>query len=136
MLVAIFLRELRLAARRPTDALGGLLFFVLVGTLFPLALGPDANLLQQVAPGVMWVAALLAVLLGQHRLFESDWADGSLEQWLLVPAPLSLLVLIKVTAHWLLISNSIRLMHHLQGRKACAIALTHATRQTILRIQH
>ena len=67
MLVAVFMRELRLAARRPTDALGGLLFFVLVGSLFPLALGPDANLLQQIAPGVMWVAALLAVLLGQHR---------------------------------------------------------------------
>lgn len=102
MLVAVFLRELRLAARRPTDALGGLLFFVLVGSLFPLALGPDANLLQQIAPGVMWVAALLAVLLGQHRLFETDWVDGALEQWLLVPTPLPLLVLTKVSAHWLL----------------------------------
>ncbi len=102
MLVAVFMRELRLAARRPTDALGGLLFFVLVGSLFPLALGPDANLLQQIAPGVMWVAALLAVLLGQHRLFETDWVDGALEQWLLAPAPLSLLVGLKVAAHWLL----------------------------------
>lgn len=102
MLAAVVARELRLAARRPTDALGGLLFFVLVGSLFPLALGPDAALLRQIAPGVMWVAALLAVLLGQHRLFESDWADGSLEQWLLVPAPLPLLVLAKVAAHWLL----------------------------------
>lgn len=102
MLAAVFWRELRLAARRPADALGGLLFFVLVGSLFPLALGPDANLLQQIAPGVMWVAALLAVLLGQHRLFEGDWADGSLEQWLLVPQPLPLLVLVKVAAHWLL----------------------------------
>ena len=102
MLAAVLGRELRLAARRPADALGGLLFFVLVGSLFPLALGPDANLLQQIAPGVMWVAALLAVLLGQHRLFEGDWADGSLEQWLLVPQPLPLLVLAKVAAHWLL----------------------------------
>lgn len=102
MLAAVFWRELRLAARRPADALGGLLFFVLVGSLFPLALGPDANLLQQIAPGVMWVAALLAVLLGQHRLFEGDWADGSLEQWLLAPQPLPLLVLAKVAAHWLL----------------------------------
>ncbi|MDI9854646.1 heme exporter protein CcmB [Comamonas sp. 17RB] len=102
MLAAVLGRELRLAARRPADALGGLLFFVLVGSLFPLALGPDANLLQQIAPGVMWVAALLAVLLGQHRLFEGDWADGSLEQWLLAPQPLSLLVLAKVAAHWLL----------------------------------
>ena len=102
MLAAVLGRELRLASRRPADALGGLLFFVLVGSLFPLALGPDANLLQQIAPGVMWVAALLAVLLGQHRLFEGDWADGSLEQWLLVPQPLPLLVLVKVAAHWLL----------------------------------
>ena len=102
MLAAVLGRELRLAARRPADALGGLLFFVLVGSLFPLALGPDANLLQQIAPGVMWVAALLAVLLGQHRLFEGDWADGSLEQWLLAPQPLPLLVLAKVAAHWLL----------------------------------
>ncbi|MDH1703327.1 heme exporter protein CcmB [Comamonas terrigena] len=102
MLAAVWGRELRLAARRPADALGGLLFFVLVGSLFPLALGPDANLLQQIAPGVMWVAALLAVLLGQHRLFEGDWADGSLEQWLLAPQPLPLLVLAKVAAHWLL----------------------------------
>ena len=102
MLAAVWGRELRLAARRPADALGGLLFFVLVGSLFPLALGPDANLLQQIAPSVMWVAALLAVLLGQHRLFEGDWADGSLEQWLLVPQPLPLLVVVKVAAHWLL----------------------------------
>lgn len=102
MLMAIGLRELRLAVRRPAEALGGLLFFVLVGSLFPLALGPDANLLQQIAPGVMWVAALLAVLLGQHRLFESDWVDGSLEQWLLAPLPLPLLVTVKVAAHWLL----------------------------------
>ncbi|BBL24219.1 heme exporter protein CcmB [Comamonas sp. CMM01] len=102
MLAAVLGRELRLASRRPADALGGLLFFVLVGSLFPLALGPDANLLQQIAPGVMWVAALLAVLLGQHRLFEGDWADGSLEQWLLAPQPLPLLVLAKVAAHWLL----------------------------------
>ena len=102
MLAAVLGRELRLASRRPADALGGLLFFVLVGSLFPLALGPDANLLQQIAPGVMWVAALLAVLLGQHRLFEGDWADGSLEQWLLAPQPLPLLVLAKVATHWLL----------------------------------
>lgn len=96
-------RELTLAIRRPSDALGGLLFFVLVGSLFPLALGPDAALLRQIAPGIVWVAALLAVLLGQHRLFESDMADGSLEQWLLAPAPLPLLAGIKVAAHGLLL---------------------------------
>lgn len=102
MLRAVCARELKLAARRPSDALGGLFFFVLVGSLFPLALGPDAPLLRQIAPGIVWVAALLAVLLGQHRLFESDMADGSLEQWLLAPAPLPLLVGLKVATHWLL----------------------------------
>ena len=72
------------------------------GQSFPLALGPDAALLRQIAPGIVWVAALLAVLLGQHRLFEGDMAEGSLEQWLLAPAPLPLLVGLKVAAHWLL----------------------------------
>ncbi|MBI1626359.1 heme exporter protein CcmB [Comamonas suwonensis] len=99
---AVCARELKLAARRPSDAFGGVFFFVLVGSLFPLALGPDAALLRQVAPGIVWVAALLAVLLGQHRLFESDMADGSLEQWLLAPVPLPLLVGLKVGTHWLL----------------------------------
>ena len=102
MLRAVCARELKLAARRPSDAFGGVFFFVLVGSLFPLALGPDAALLRQVAPGIVWVAALLAVLLGQHRLFESDMADGSLEQWLLAPVPLPLLVGLKVATHWLL----------------------------------
>lgn len=102
MLKAVCLREIRLAARRPADALSGLVFFVMVGSLFPLALGPDSALLRQIAPGVMWVAALLAVLLGQHRLFESDWADGSLEQWVLAQAALPLLVGIKVAAQWLI----------------------------------
>ena len=102
MLRAVCARELKLAARRPSDAFGGVFFFVLVGSLFPLALGPDAALLRQVAPGIVWVAALLAVLLEQHRLFESDMADGSLEQWLLAPVPLPLLVGLKVGTHWLL----------------------------------
>lgn len=102
MLKAVLMREFRLAARRPTDAVAGLLFFVLVGSLFPLALGPDAALLRQIAPGVLWIAALLALLLGQHRLFEGDLADGSLEQWTLAPTPLWLLVAAKVAAQWVI----------------------------------
>lgn len=102
MLMAVWLREFRLALRRPGDALAGVMFFVLVGSLFPLAIGPDAQLLRKIAPGVMWVAALMAILLGQYRLFEGDRADGSLEQWLLAAAPLPLLVAVKVLAHWLL----------------------------------
>jgi heme exporter protein B len=101
MLSAVVWRELRLAMRRPADALSSLAFFIMVGSLFPLALGPDSALLRQIAPGVVWVAALLAVLLGQHRLFESDYADGSLEQWALARSPLLLLVGLKVLAQWL-----------------------------------
>ena len=70
-------RELRLAARRPMDALSGLVFFVLVGSLFPLAVGPDAPLLVAIGPGVVWVAALLAVVISLHRLFEPDLDDGA-----------------------------------------------------------
>lgn len=100
MLSAVFARELRIAVRRPADALGGLLFFVLVGGLFPLAIGPDAALLRAIGPGVAWVAALLAVLISLHRLFEPDLADGSLEQWLLAPRALMGLLASKIAAHW------------------------------------
>ena len=102
MLSSVIARELRLALRRPADALSSLAFFIMVGSLFPLALGPDAALLRQIAPGVVWVAALLAVLLGQHRLFESDFSDGSLEQWALAATPLPLLVGLKVCAQWMI----------------------------------
>ena len=101
MLIAVVARELRLAIRRPADALCGLMFFIMVGSLLPLALGPDSILLRQIAPGVIWIAALLAVLLSQHRLFESDYADGTLEQWMLAAAPLPLLVGLKTAAQWL-----------------------------------
>jgi heme exporter protein B len=102
MLSTLVWREVRMAMRRPADALSGLIFFIMVGSLFPLALGPDSALLRQIAPGVVWVAALLAVLLGQHRLFESDYADGSLEQLALARSPLPLLVGLKVFSQWLL----------------------------------
>ena len=102
MLIPVFTRELLLAVRRPADALSGLLFFILVGSLFPLAIGPDAALLRLIGPGVVWVAALLAVLISLHRLFEHDYADGSLEQWLLAPRMLGILIAIKIAAHWLI----------------------------------
>lgn len=100
MLIPVFHRELLLAMRRPSDALSGLLFFIVVGSLFPLAVGPDAAMLRAIGPGVVWVAALLAVLISLHRLFEPDAADGSLEQWLLMPRTLVGLVAAKVAAHW------------------------------------
>ena len=102
MLIPVFTRELLLAVRRPADALSGLLFFILVGSLFPLAIGPDAALLRLIGPGVIWVAALLAVLISLHRLFEHDHADGSLEQWLLAPRMLSGLIALKIAAHWMI----------------------------------
>ena len=94
-------RDLLLALRRRADVLLPLAFFVVVATLFPLALGPDAELLRSVAPGILWVAALLASLLSLHRLFADDYADGTLEHMLLAPQPLVLGVLAKVLAHWL-----------------------------------
>ncbi|RMM35871.1 Heme exporter protein B [Pseudomonas syringae pv. berberidis] len=76
------------------------MFFALVIALFPLAIGPDTQLLQALSPGLLWVAALLAVLLSLDGLFRGDFEDGSLEQWVLSPHPLTLLVLGKVLAHW------------------------------------
>lgn len=94
-------RDLRIAGRRRADTLAGLAFFVMVSSLFPLAIGPEPQLLTRLAGGVLWVAALLASLLPLARLFGDDLADGTLEQLLLSPHPLPLLVLGKVAAHWL-----------------------------------
>lgn len=95
-------RDLRLAMRRKTDVLTALFFFVIVVSLFPLGIGPEMGMLRQIAPGVLWVAALLATMLSLGRLFEQDYADGTLEQMALSPVPLGVLVTGKVTAHWLL----------------------------------
>lgn len=98
---AIIRRDLLLAFRRRAEAANPLFFFVLVVTLFPLAVGAQPNLLQAMAPGVIWVSALLAALLSLDGLFRSDFDDGSLEQLLLSPHPLSVLVLGKIVSHWL-----------------------------------
>ena len=95
-------RDLLLALRRRSDIANAVLFFVIVVSLFPFGVGPEANLLRAIAPGVLWVAALLASMLALNRLFAADYADGTLEQMLLAPAPLSVIVLGKVAAHWLL----------------------------------
>ncbi|HEX6295715.1 MAG TPA: heme exporter protein CcmB, partial [Burkholderiales bacterium] len=94
-------RDLLLALRRRADVATALLFFVIVASLFPLAIGAEPNLLREIAPGVIWVAALLSSLLSLRRLFESDHADGTLEQMLLGAAPLGVVVLAKAAAHWL-----------------------------------
>jgi heme exporter protein B len=94
-------RDLLLAFRRRSDILIAVFFFVIVVSLFPLGIGPEPELLRVMAPGILWVAALLASMLALGRLFAIDYADGTLEQMLLVPEPLSIVVLGKVIAHWL-----------------------------------
>lgn len=95
-------RDLILALRQRSELANPLLFFVLVVSLFPLGVSPDSALLRTLAPGVIWVAALLATLLALDNLFRSDFDDGSLEQLLVSPQPTTVLVLAKVLAHWLL----------------------------------
>jgi len=94
-------RDLRLALRQRSDGATVVLFFVLTAALFPFALGSDQAFLTRVAPGILWVTALLAVLLSLERLFLADFEDGSLDQMLLSPLALELAVLAKAAAHWL-----------------------------------
>lgn len=94
-------REARLLCRRPAELINPLVFFSLVLVLFPLAVGPESRLLQTLSPGLIWVAALLAVLLSLDGLFRSDFEDGSLEQWAVSSRSLPGLALAKVLAHWL-----------------------------------
>ena len=100
MFVWLVWRDLILAWRRRADVLATLFFFVIVVSLFPLGVGPERETLRQIAPGVVWVAALLASMLSLGRLFGNDYQDGSLEQVLLTPQPLFLIVLAKIFSHW------------------------------------
>ncbi|WCE28952.1 heme exporter protein CcmB [Vibrio sp. SCSIO 43137] len=101
-MLMIIKRELLIAFRRQADILNPLWFFIIVITLFPLSIGPEPNLLARIAAGIIWVAALLSALLSLERLFRDDFQDGSLEQMMLMPLPLQLVVIAKVIAHWLL----------------------------------
>lgn len=101
MVFALFQREWLLAWRRPSDVLCALMFFLVVGSLFPLSVPPDAPLLKALGPGVLWVAALLSMMVSQYRLFEADLAQGCLEQWLLAPGGALAVVIAKVCSHWL-----------------------------------
>lgn len=101
-LSSVVRRELLLAWKRPGDVLNPLFFFAMVSTLFPLAVGPTAEQLALIGPGVLWVAALLAALLSLNSLYLSDYEDGSLEQIIVSPQPLPLLALGKSASHWLL----------------------------------
>jgi heme exporter protein B len=108
-------RDLTLAWRRRADVLSTLFFFVIVVSLFPLGVGPESQLLRSIAPGVVWVAALLASMLSLSRVFENDYHDGTLEQMLLTPQPLVLVVLGKVLAQWLVSEVPLALVAPLLG---------------------
>jgi heme exporter protein B len=108
-------RDLILAWRRRADVLSTLFFFIIVVSLFPLGVGPESQLLRAIAPGVVWVAALLAAMLSLSRLFANDYLDGTLEQLLLTPQPLYLIVLGKVFASWLVAGVPLVLIAPLLG---------------------
>ena len=108
-------RDLLLAVRHRSEMINPLLFFVLVTSLFPLGIGADPILLRAVGPGVIWVAALLAALLSLEGIFRSDFEDGTLEQFLLSSHPVSVLVLAKVLAHWLITGLPLLLISPLLG---------------------
>ncbi len=98
---AVLLRDVKLAYRRRSDVLTALLFFVMIVAMFPLGAGPEPAMLRAMAPGILWVAALLSAMLALTRLFAQDHADGTLEAMLLSPEPLSVMVAAKSVAHWL-----------------------------------
>ncbi|GAA0787867.1 heme exporter protein CcmB [Marinobacterium sediminicola] len=108
-------REFLLSFRRKSDLVNPLIFFLMVATLFPLGVSPEPGFLAQIAPGVVWVAALLATLLSMDALFRSDYEDGSLEQLLLSPQPLFIVVLAKVVAHWMMTGLALTIMAPLLG---------------------
>jgi heme exporter protein B len=108
-------RDIILAMRRPQDVMTTLIFFVIVVSMFPLGVSPEMEVLRGIAPGVIWVAALLATMLSLGRLFSADYQDGTLEQMLLAPQPLSLLVLSKIVAHWVLTGLPLVLISPLLG---------------------
>jgi heme exporter protein B len=100
-LLAVIRRDLLLAMRRKGEVLTALFFFAIVSSLFPLGIGPETDLLRKIAPGILWVGALLSAMLSLNRLFAADHQDGTLEQMALSATPLGLLVAGKVLAHWL-----------------------------------
>jgi heme exporter protein B len=101
-LKTLFWRDFTLAARNKSEWMNPLLFFVFAAVLFPLGIGPDTVILKQIAPGIIWVVALLAALLSLDTIFRADYEDGSLEQLILSPYPFAVLVLGKIVVHWLL----------------------------------
>lgn len=124
-------RDLMVGFRRWTDVTSPLLFFVLVVTLYPLALSPKPEVLKIVGPGVLWIAALLATLMSLNAMFRADLDDGTLEQLLVLPEPLALPMLAKIIAHWLfsglplvLLAPLVGITYHLPPEATAALAMT------------
>ena len=128
---AILARDLALVLRRPGDVTVVLAFFVVATTLFPLGIGPEANLLSRIAAGILWCAALFAAMLSLDRLFAADHEDGALDLLLLSPHPLELMALGKCAAHWIVTGLPLALLapllgvaFGLEGRSLLALAGT------------
>jgi heme exporter protein B len=115
LLLLVIRRDLMLAMRRRADVLTTLIFFVMVVSLFPLGVGPEMGMLRKMAPGVLWVAALLASMLSLGRLFSADHLDGTLEQMMRAPQSLAMLVLGKMAAHWMVSGLPLVLMAPVLG---------------------
>ncbi|MBP6395253.1 MAG: heme exporter protein CcmB [Giesbergeria sp.] len=115
VMLAVLRREVSLALRQKGEVLTPLVFFVVIASLFPLGVGPESALLLRMAPGVLWVSALLAAMLSLQRLFATDYADGSLEQMLLSPTPLPMLAAAKALSHFLLSGLPLVLMAPVLG---------------------
>ena len=130
-LSALLIRDMRLAVRIGGGALMGVLFFLIVVTLTPFAIGPDLALLKRIGPAILWIGALLASLLALDRLFAADHEDGSLDLLLMGSAPLELTVLTKALAHWIttglplvIATPVLGLFLNLEGDAVAAVALT------------
>lgn len=128
---AVVRRDLQSSFRQRQDLLNPLLFFFMVVTLFPLGVSPEVSFLREAGPGILWVAALLSTLLSLDHLFRHDFDDGTLEQMVLQPQPLFLLVLAKSLAHWLvtglplvLLAPVLAVMLHLEGNSIAVLCLT------------
>ncbi len=131
VMLAVLKREVALGMRQKGEVLTPLMFFMVVASLFPLGVGAESNLLLRMAPGVLWVSALLAAMLSLQRMFSTDYADGSLEQMVLSSTPLGLLVLAKALAHFLvsglplvLIAPVLGIQFGLDGRALGLLVLT------------
>lgn len=127
----VFARDMKIAFRQRQDLLNPLLFFIMVVTLFPLGVSPEVSFLSEAGAGILWVAALLSVLLSLDHLFRHDFDDGTLEQLVLQPQPLFLLILAKTMAHWMLtglplvvLAPVLGVMVHLDGNSIAVLCLT------------